>query len=550
MGKLILNTNNYSVSCAALQGGKLFIAQPTPTFSDGTGMAFTSDAKLCAIPPTALCSILSEPNEPVPCSFAVPSSAWIKGMNSGTLYNGVPLLIDGAQQNCAALKCITVRAKQTPMAEGIPVSGEVSSSNIVHNTAADMSAEDTPDFEQTGVSEDTDNATEEKREEPRDSRDIPEETKPDTENAMCFYEACGKASDCPYLKASDYIDTEGAALLLRRNSPEKERIYKAAADAAMAKNGIVWGNQAHHMISAKAIYAQKPTLVKLGNYFGYDINSKENCCFLPSRESGEGSGEQDNDSKKTTAFEVMNAAGMQWHVGQHRYTCPIDPELIKRYPRLSSIADLKCYHDAVNKRIEYILSEYEMKYFGDCPVDNPEIREWFFKSMEGFSEEIEQHLADFGKDARKSFPYYVSAQAVRYTYFIPKSDRVILLRREKDHVRAERYRFTNFIKNSEFGLDKEDELEFEIYQNFNLGISEDIFSFIMFCRNARCFISLGEDFVLPFSYGVYKKNIPESEAAHIKARFSQMLSSLSEDGSFEYVSPVEMIKKRRREVTG
>lgn len=543
MSKRILNTNNCIFRCSALAGNITILPAP-PTFKDGNGQALTKNTKLlCA----GMCSLLppTPAGTPSPCCQPVqPCTSWIKGVELNKKINNVSLLNQDAMTMC-------------------PIGGQITATlkPFIPSVSVDIPAMPTADAgvrqnKTTTNTDKNDNLKEEKNsfgENNRDKREVTEEkvlsdTETDKEEksseknnkkydfVLCAYENCEKAESCPYIQAESTIDTKGAALKLRRNSSAKERDYDELADIRMQKYEISWGNQAHHMISINDAYCRYPELVKLGNYFGYDINCKENCYFLPAWEKGDGYGEKPTHYKKAQAYEVMSVSGLQWHVGQHNYRIELPPEIIQKYPQLRT---LKCYSDKVNEDVKNILKIFSRYFSGRCPVENyEENKKYFIETMNALSGEIEEKFDIFGMYPKDSIPYYVSAEALRYAFELPRSEKVILVKKEGNDWIFCKYKYTKYLKNNNQVFTEEtDRL---VYKDKN--------SCILFCENVKCFLIVDESrsFELPFKYGVYKQYISDSDIERKDTHFSAIISIASDKGS-SYVFPKKMISERLKE---
>ncbi len=533
MSKRILNKNNCIFTCPALSGKITVIPFPT-TFKDGNGQALTKNTKLCC---SGICSILTAAARgvPTPCPKSC-IGGWIRGIESKKKINNVSLLNQDAMIMCDVGGQITAKLLPItpPVSVGVPVM-----------PVADMGAEHS---ENTGNSNEKENLKEEKNSPEENKRDsekketeeeeekVSEKEKKKYDFVLCAYENCEKAENCPYIKAESTIETKGAASKLRRNSSAKEKAYDELADIRMQKYEISWGNQAHHMISINDAYCRYPELVKLGNYFGYDINCMENCYFLPSWEKGDGYDEKNIHYKKAQAYEVMDVSGLQWHVGQHNYRIELPQEVISKYPQLRTI---KCYSDVINEDVKKILKILQSRFKNCCLLENYENnRRYFIEQMNGLSGKIEEHLDIFGTYPKDSIPYYVSAESLRYAFEIPRSAKVILVKKDGNDWIFCKYKYTKYQKNDNSVFTEET----------GRLVYTDKSDCIMFCENVKCFLISDESrsFSLPFSYCVYKQYISDSDIDKKDTHFSALIASASDNGS-SYVFPKRMINERLKE---
>lgn len=528
MSKRILNTNNCVFTCSALNG-KITVIPSPPTFKDGNGQALTKNTKLCC---NGICSILTSAagGTPTPCPQTC-IGGWIKGIESNKKINNVSLLNQDAMIMCTVGGQITAKLlpMTPPVAVDIPAM-PVADTGIGHNETA-------------GNTDRKENVKEENSPDNRDTekKEVQEEKSPEKEKkkydfVLCAYENCEKAESCPYIQAESTIDTKGAASKLRRNSSAKEKDYDELADIRMQKYEISWGNQAHHMISVNDAYCRYPELVKLGNYFGYDINCMENCYFLPSWEKGDGYGEKTTHYKKAQAYEVMDVSGLQWHVGQHNYRVELPQEIISKYPQLRT---MKCYSDRINEDVKKIVKIFQRRFKNICPEENYESnRKYFIKQMNGLSGKVEEQLDIFSSYPKDSIPYYVSAESLRYAFEIPRSAKVILVKKEENDWIFCKYKYTRYQKNGNCVFT--DETGRLVYK--------DKRECILFCENVKCFLIADESrsFSLPFDYCVYTQYIGDSDIDKKDMHFSALTASVSDKGS-GYVFPKRMIGERLKE---
>ncbi|MDE5771662.1 MAG: AHH domain-containing protein [Ruminococcus sp.] len=546
MSKRILNTNNCIFKCSALAGSITILPFP-PTFKDGNGQALTKNTKLCC---NGICSILtsSAGGVPTPCT-QVCIGSWIKGIELNKKINNVSLLNQNAMIMCPVGGQITATLKPLipPVSVDTPAMPTADTGVRQNETTSDKDKNDSLKDEKNSHEEnnrDKKEVTEEKvlsdtetdKEETEEKKSTEKEKKK-YDFALCPYENCEKAENCPYIQAASTIDTKGAASKLRRNSSAKERDYDELADIHMQKYEISWGNQAHHMISINDAYCRYPELVKLGNYFGYDINCKENCYFLPAWEKGDGYGEKPTHYKKAQAYEVMVLSGLQWHVGQHNYRIELPQEIISKYPQLRT---MKCYSDKINEDVKKLVIILKKRFENGCPKENYEKnRNYFIEKMNGLSTKIEEHLDIFGTYPKDSIPYYVSAEALRYAFEIPRSEKVIFVKKEGNDWIFRKYKYTKYLKNN-------NQVFMEETDRF---VYRDKRACILFCESITCFLIADESrsFKLPFKYCVYTQYISDSDIDRKDTHFSALTASASDKGS-SYVFPKRMISERLKEL--
>lgn len=566
MKKRILN-KNCMFTCPSLQGTISQTQVKPHRCKNGAGNFLTTETALNG---NGICSILTAAAQGVskPCELKT-AKKWISGIEEKKKINGTSLLNEDAKMICSVGGTIRVQ-KPLPPTSSMPVSsmamlstptggvvGSGSAATVAGNATQSKASPQSKQIEskqpeQFNQTEQA-NSVSEKKEPEKELTEKPkqkelQEQSAGTPNAinlcLCSYDTCGKAASCPYVIASSTINTNGAAAKLRNNSSRKEADYNERANRNMEKEKISWNNQAHHMISINAAYCRYPELVKLGNYFGYDINCEENCYFLPCWESGDGYGKKSSHYKKAQAYEVMHASGLQWHVGQHSYRINIPDKIKEKYPELRTI---DCYNDEINKDIKKILSACNQRFNDGCLAENYEVHKiWFLEKMNALSEKIEAYLDLFGGRAKDSFPYFVSMEALRYAYEIPRSGKVILLYQTATKWNLKKYQYTNYLKNEKIQLNFLAAQDIPVAENHR---PETIKKMTLFCENVTCFLIADEKkaFQLPFQYRVNYQYICNSELEKIGSHFSALLAEQKDAGEEEYIAPKAMVARRLKE---
>lgn len=543
MGKRILNMNNCTFVCPSLQG-MISKNQMNCNFNDGTGSALTTNTTLTG---NGICSILTAAANGTPTSCTLKmASNWISGIEMKKKINGISLLNEDAKMPCPIGSVICI---QKPMPPVIPmissnlgnlISGDFVNQIDKDNTLAKSDTDKDNNLSETDANKNDYTCTN------QDDTDSQKENKEEIseEYSLCSYSSCEKAETCPYMNALSTISTNGAAAKLRENSREKEAEYDEYSFRKMEENNVSWNNQAHHMISINAAYCKYPELVKLGNYFEYDINCKENCCFLPCWESGDGYGKKSLHYKKAQAYEVMKVSGLQWHVGQHSYRIDIPDSVKEKYRELRT---MDCYNDRINKDVKSFLSECYQRFDGICPENNYEVhKSWFIERMNALSEKIEKYLNLFIKNPKDSFPYFVSLESLRFAYEVPRSGKVILIYKTQTKWYFKRYKFVNNLKDPDIQVELLGSKELAIAEKHS---NDTIKNMIIFCENVACFLIADEtqSFKLPFQYNVHCQYIADSEKDKKEIHFSAMLAELADSGSDEYEAPKAVVVKRMKE---
>lgn len=531
MGKRILTETNCIFRCS--ESSELIISiNSTDTKCRDCGNAvLTNETSLSG---NGICPVLTSMADgtPTPCTL-INADKWISGIEFKKKINGTPLLNEKAKMKCPNLSCPTGIIS----AEVIGQSVSLSAAAVVVSFSGGESKSSSENHENTSMQSDS----EENSVKTEQTAENPEQNEMPEEKSMCSYEYCERAGDCPYMRAPSTISTDGAALKLRKNSSQKETDYNERSDRNMEKYQISWNNQAHHIISINAAYCQYPELVKLGNYFGYDINCSENCYFLPCWKSGDGYGQKKSHFKKAQAYEVMKASGLQWHVGQHLYSISLPENILNKYPELKT---LDCYNDRINKDVKKIIADCNQRFNGICLEENyDEHKKWFIQQMNSLSGQIEEYLDLFGETAKNSFPYFVSLEALRYAYEVPRSGKAVLIYKTETKWILKRYHYTNYLKDSDVKLELNEYKMLEVTENHR---DETIKKIILFCENVTCFLVIDETmkFRLPFNYKVRLQYINGGKP---ESHFSAMLAEQADNGEDEYISPKAMVLQRLKE---
>lgn len=320
----------------------------------------------------------------------------------------------------------------------------------------------------------------------------------------CDYSNCKEREKCEYFNAQIYVQNDSAKLSDRFKSDRRaewEKYLLKHNEKNMISSEGGWRIAAHHIISGNQVLLMKDSqgnllygdIVKLANYFGYDINNAINCIMLPTNESN--FGEKEPLTKIANAYEVMWLMGRQWHVGGHEYNLSRDTlENLKdyytknpdQYPIPGNPMFFKNYKTAMKEEMDKIQAGIREQ----CWKKNYEYkRERFISLLNKVSENVEEKLLSFGENPRKSFPFFVSKVSVEYAYNIPATSKIIVLYKNDSSVMAKKYRVERYMKN-----------ELKIVFNEKGGMKvHDAADFIRFCDNIMYFlIDSNIDYHIPF----------------------------------------------------
>lgn len=158
----------------------------------------------------------------------------------------------------------------------------------------------------------------------------------------------------------------------------------------------------HHIIPGNQCYGTRKFLVKLGNFFGYDINCAENGILLPTIKN---SGDLIDEEKIRVLYSIMKdlqnlpemaslrrISGIQIHLGPHTYKTQIK-NLKKDYPLLPNPVN---YEDAVNMQLDYIVQGYKSISRTNCFMRNEENQKRaFIQKMNHVSDKLRKMIINF-----------------------------------------------------------------------------------------------------------------------------------------------------------
>lgn len=318
---------------------------------------------------------------------------------------------------------------------------------------------------------------------------------------ICNYETCGKWQDCAYYNATLEINNQSNALSEHYHFEEEE---SWTAYQEKERKGLEllapekFSHQAHHLIPGNQCLGRKNgedyvygVLIRLGVFFGYNINHSENCILLASlKKKAEGETFED-----AGAYDVMSVMGSQWHSGGHVYT--VDgatkkhmEHYFKENPSLGNRKDtttlVSHYAQLVWSKLEALeRKRYSINGRKKCQLKNyQQKKETFIYEMNKISQEIKVYLDSFSEDPKNSYPYFVSKRAIAYAYDIPSTVKIIVLTSKNGVSMAHKVRFERDVnKKGENG-----EFTFRGIKEGETHKLEQSVSFVRFCGNVRYFV--------------------------------------------------------------
>ena len=199
------------------------------------------------------------------------------------------------------------------------------------------------------------------------------------------------------------------------------------------------GNQAHHILSTKDVYEQDKLrfVLKLANFYGYDVNEAYNCIILPAynskaeREKGEFNvsfSKASDFDKKSSKYYAMRMSKRQWHGGGHSND-------------FENSKNISCYATEVTNLV-YQCMKKETK--SHCRVDEnfyESDRQKFINRLHNALDYVRERLIAFNINPQKSLPFYVSRDAYEYAFDVA-SIRLLAFRKSEKGLQVYKYMFT------------------------------------------------------------------------------------------------------------
>lgn len=372
------------------------------------------------------CNLVPDPSTgaPGPCTAVMISGSWNNTTNMKVGGKGV--LNSDCSISCPAggsikpfaptIMSINVDdAAKTQQADIGQISNEDSSENSTSKTTASNHESEGTTEAKDGNStvdnkgndvENTTSSDEQAQEEDEGVQEV--------EYALCDYKNCSKAKECEYLKAAHTLketnESKNAAVLKQNMGKDTFDLYAGdcAAIATSLYGSYMYSVAHHHIIPANQCFKCFAEIVKLANYYNYDINKAENGISLPTMNAGYDG--QAFELKKDIAFQAMKALRRQWHKGGHSYSCKISAELDSVLPK-----PFKHYKDAVDQE----LTSFSIKLNDEmrCRAENYEQQAAdFTRTMDHICERIAKKLRRFEDDPQKSYPCFISKIAFYYAF--------------------------------------------------------------------------------------------------------------------------------------
>ncbi|MDO5150468.1 MAG: AHH domain-containing protein [Oscillospiraceae bacterium] len=586
----IITTGNCEFRCQSLIGSISAMESTNVNKTYNNEMILTEMAQLTCL---GSCKILTAAAQGVstPCPNALAAVPWTpESKESSIKINGISVLNHMAKKICpvgGVVSC-TIKSPNNKLTKEINIESPFFSNSFVSeslfHSKSDAINSITVDNNNSSVKSDveekvTDNGYNNKSDEIKKRENSTKKINDqdveniddvgDVEYTLCNYKKCKYSSKCEYLKASHiYVCNQQESQVLRKNSKEMFEKYDIKDKEIQEKSRLSWTAAAHHLISARAVFKEYPELVKLANFYGYDINCSENCIYLPTNNE-KGYAAQESVYKKAEAYEVMSLTGLQWHTGQHEYK--IDSE---EFNNIDSELSLKSYNEILHRYVEEkIIPIFTCNQCCRYDVKGKFIKEQkaleFKNIMNNYSNEIRKKLEAFSVP-KSSYPYFVSAESMRYAYNVPKSGKIIFAiynnQNGNDGWKLLLCKYSKLKKHENNVTVSEVE---SIIVDYNMH--ENISNIIEFCSNVRHFFIFDNKFNVEFpfkylcnsyyiksensEYTVYKdgKSLKKCTVdSRLKSRdiiseTGNLISAILVEDTELYISPSKMIIERKKE---
>lgn len=424
------------------------------------------------------------------CTFC--SQPW-SGAYEGVVIKNVKALSEKSSMKCPFGGIIS------PVIFGVKTSVNNVISNEYNLTKNALSAKEDKNFVNDGnkLSDNTGKTVNSAANKHNTSTEETETNSPEYKYALCNYQSCPDKGSCEYLKMrydADSIDNDASKL--ERNyknaySTEYLQFIEVFTEKNSESNEGNWTYAAHHIISGKQIFAKHPYLVKLANYYQYDINIAQNCILLPSIHSFDG---KTGVVKQANGYVAMDLMKMQWHVGSHDYSLDNDTiRAIYQYIKKNEHCQVIFYKNYM-EAVEHEINILESKYLrSTCRKSNyREKRIRFINNMNNISKKIGNKIRAFEATYKHSYPYYVSKESCMFAFNVPNKKKFIIIYRQ------EKYKKISFVAvKMTVTRYKKDDYQIFFSANNPFAIT-DAESFIRFAENFKYFLILTPEYVLPW----------------------------------------------------
>ena len=373
--------------------------------------------------------------------------------------------------------------------------------------------------------------------------------------------------ECAYRLDNEPATVNNSSVTLRKNynatKPHSDK-YDCYFDGTVEPLGnskeSKWSYAAHHLISGNQVFKQNAELVRLARFCGYDINSYENCIMLVGYPEDYPDGER---MKSVKAYDIMSEGRIQWHVGGHSYTFTEEEksEICKQIGIRNKIkltpGDIKTYAELVQTEVEKLRDRLAAKKNRQmvCYADENTKRQLCGK-LNRISQKIKVKLAAFSDVGKPhhSFPFFVSKEAYRYTYALPRTGKVITVLKEDTRLTLSMFRLEHF---TEAIAEKDRSLRIKPKGCITIDLTTETWQIdcILFCDNVSFFVYLNDTprDILPFAVDKDHQFPAESQVAgkdgrkFLEEHDTEILVWLRDNTQYGYISPALMVRERSEE---
>ena len=501
-----------------------------------------------------------------PCNCKL--TLWSSGFSPMKTSTGKPLLTDSAKNKCVFggnISVVTSGVSGKVTTGTAPVAMSIAAAVLLKTEkAADKNSSNkniSPKIENPNGGQTENLSSNDKIENPKKTQKLLD--KP-SKNLFCPYnENDAACKNCTYPRTPTTIDNNSAILRENYLAHIADENNCDEVDKHFLKVQDKFKFQAHHLISGNQIFAPMETksngvkfnrrakLVRLANFCGYDINNALNCIMLVMYDKNYG---KQAGGKTASAYDIMSLSKIQWHVGGHSYTFSNEEtqrlkKQIRFYRKTNSDAPLLNYVQLVSAELDKI--ENSLTNSIVCR-NSPEQKNSVIARLNQLSAKIKKHLGAFAEKPQKSFPYYVSREAYLFAFDLPRTAKIILVRRAGENFLFEKFRAERFseVLNSNDGKT----LIFKKtgFKNFKLETRKNILDCIIFCDNVEFFILAdGVDFMDIFflpNNGNFVKNIGgkvDSGEKFLEQHATEILVWLRDmQGEYQYTAIKQKIDER------
>lgn len=178
-------------------------------------------------------------------------------------------------------------------------------------------------------------------------------------------------------------------------------------------------------------------VLKLANFYGYDVNEAYNCIILPAYNSKAerrktefqvSFGKASDFDKRSSKYYAMRMSGRQWHGGGHG-------------DDFENSQNISCYVTEVTDLV-YQCMRRESK--NHCRIDESYYesdRKEFIDRLHKALNYVREHLIAFDINPQNSLPFYVSRDAYEYAFEVANI-RVLVFRKCEEGIKVYKYMFT------------------------------------------------------------------------------------------------------------